>query len=388
MTRRGLTAAAWVGAYLVLIAFPLLALLAGPTPTGLAFWWDLAMAFGFAGLAVMGLQFGLTARFRRASAPFGIDIIYYFHRLMALVGVALLLAHWWVLRWKYAPALMPWTPGDAPGYMTAGRVALGAFAVVVATSLWRKQLRIEYDFWRVLHIVVAVAAVVLALWHVTVAGYYTGDGWRRGLLVGYTLAWVGLVAYIRAFRPWRLTRRPYRVTGVRPERGRAWTLTVAPDGHEGLRFSPGQFAWLSLRASPFQAREHPFSFSGSAEAAPEKLEFTIRELGDFTSTIGQTQVGETAYVDAPHGVFTTDRHPDATGYVFVAGGVGVAPMMSMIRTLADRGDPRPLHLVYANDRWDDVLFREELEALAGRMMLRVTHVLLEPPRGGRERRAS
>ena len=51
----------------------------------------------------------------------------------------------------------------------------------------------------------------------------------------------------------------------------------------------------------------------------------------------------------------------------------------MLRTLADRGDRRPLKLYYCNKRWDEVIFREELDALARRLDLKVNHVLSEPP---------
>jgi predicted ferric reductase len=87
------SAVLWTLIYLLLVAAPLVLLLIGPMPAGAGFWWDFSMGLGFAGMAMMGVQFALTARFRRAAAPFGIDIIYYFHRLAAIVAFGLLLAH-------------------------------------------------------------------------------------------------------------------------------------------------------------------------------------------------------------------------------------------------------------------------------------------------------
>jgi predicted ferric reductase len=59
----------------------------------------------------------------------------------------------------------------------------------------------------------------------------------------------------------------------------------------------------------------------------------------------------------------------------------VTPIMSMLRTLADRGDQRPLLLVYASRTWEDVIFREGLEGLEERLNLRVVHVIEAPPDG-------
>jgi ferredoxin-NADP reductase len=59
--------------------------------------------------------------------------------------------------------------------------------------------------------------------------------------------------------------------------------------------------------------------------------------------------------------------------------VGIAGLISMIRTLADREDVRPVLLVYANRDWDSVAFRDELERLEDRLNLTVVHVLERPP---------
>jgi ferredoxin-NADP reductase len=66
-------------------------------------------------------------------------------------------------------------------------------------------------------------------------------------------------------------------------------------------------------------------------------------------------------------------------HVLIAGGIGVTPMMSMIRTLADRGDRRAVTLLYGSRDWDSITFREDLEALHARLNLTVVHVLANPP---------
>jgi len=368
----------WLIVYLGLVLAPLVVLLVGPMPPALGFLPDVSAALGFAALSMMAVQFLLTARFRRATAPFGIDIIYYFHRYLGAVILGLAIAHP-VLLIADNPSLAELlNPLVAPAHMTAGVLSTIALAALMATSWWRKRLGIPYERWRVAHTGLAIAAVLLALVHLEGVQYYAASPWKRLLWRAIALSWIVAAGYVRLVRPWQLRRRPYRVVGVTGERGDAWTLALEPDGHSGLTFQPGQFAWLTLRANPFQMKEHPFSFSSAPGLAGGRVEFTVKELGDFTRTMGGIRPGEVAYVDAPYGAFTIDRH-DASGFVFVAGGIGIAPLMSMLRALAERTDPRPVLLLYAYRRWERMTFREEIESLRSRLDLEFVPVLEEPP---------
>lgn len=372
-------AALWVGIYLALVVAPLVVLLIGPMPPGVGFWWDLSMAFGFSGIAMIGVQFALTARFKRASAPFGLDVIYLFHRHLAIIALLLILAHFAILWFGYQDALGTIDPREARWELTMGRVALVMFALAVVTSLWRKRLRLEYGLWRFSHVVLATLGFAAAVSHIVGVGTYTDAPGKRSLWLAITLFWILLVVWVRVAKPWTQLRRPYRIAEVRPERGKAWTLAIEPDGHPGVRrFMPGQFAWLTLRSSPFRLREHPFSISSAPETLP-RLEFTIKELGDFTSTIGEMKPGEPAYLDGPYGVFSIDRHRRAPGFGFVVGGVGITPVMSMLHAMAERGDRRPAWLFYGSPTWEDAIFREELDRLSGALDLKLVHVLERPP---------
>ena len=368
----------WLAVYLLLATAPLLLAFVAPRPEAAGFAWDFAMALGYAGVAMMGVQFVLTARFKRACAPYGIDVVYYFHRYLALVLLALIAAHALIASAVDPAAAGPLDPRHASTEMSVGRLALLLLLVIVVSSLWRKRLGIEYDRWRRAHALLAVLALLAAVTHVDGAASYLTSPAKRLVWLALTLAWLAVIVHVRVLRPLRLRRRPYRVAALRREHGRTCTLTLAPVGHTGFSFQPGQFAWLSLRSSPFALREHPFSFA-SAPAADGSVAFTIKALGDFSAGVGDVAVGETAYVDGPYGAFSCDRHPDARGLVFVAGGVGIAPVMSMLRALAERGDRRALLLFYGNRVDEHVVFREELQALSTRLNLRVVHILGDPP---------
>jgi predicted ferric reductase len=203
------------------------------------------------------------------------------------------------------------------------------------------------------------------------------DPWKRALWIGQTIFWIGLLLYVRIMKPLFMLRRPYRVSEVRKERGDTTTLVMQADGHVGFRFRPGQFGWLTAWGSPFKITGHPFSFSSSAEATDGRVEMSIRNLGDFTSEIHKVPVGKRVYLDGPYGAFTIGNPADM--HVLVAGGVGVTPMMSMIRTFADRSDKRPVILLYGSKNWEAITFREELEELKERLNLKVVHVLANPP---------
>ncbi len=366
----------WIVLYLVLALAPLLVAVSFTAPPGNGFGWDFAVALGIGALGLMGAMLLLTARFRRAAAPFGVDVIFYFHRLIGIAIFGVVLLHALILLGLEPPLWHYLKPGG-PGYLHAGMGALVALGLLVGSSVARKTLHLHYDLWRKAHAVLAITALALSLVHVVGIDYYFSAPAMRYLLVLLALLWLSLVIYVRVIRPALLWRRPYVVKSVTPERGWAWTLTLSPSGHSGFRFLPGQFAWLTIGHGPWSMQEHPFSIVSSAQQSG-RIAFTIKALGDFTSTVGAIQPGQDAYVDGPYGAFSPDRD-DATGLVLIAGGIGIAPVMSMLRTFADRGDPRLITLVYAYRDLDNLTFREELETLGERLRLRTVIVLREPP---------
>lgn len=369
----------WVGCYLVLALGPLGVLFIGELPPSRGFWIEFSVALGFIALAMLALQFVLTARFRNIAAPFGLDTIIQFHREAGLVAAGFVLLHP-VIIIVSAPAYLEYIDPRVTGMRAILLIAaVLAMGLIVFLTLRRQPLGVSYEWWRLSHGFLGVFVVVVALAHVFQIAWYVSAPWQRALWIGLTGGALLLLGHVRIGKPLQMRRRPYRVLDVRAEGGRTWTLALAPVGHAGMTFQPGQFGWLTLGPSPFSMQQHPFSFSSSA-AASDRIEFTIRELGDFSSTIREVKKGTPAFVEGPYGALVPDFTSPA-GLVLVAGGVGIAPMMSMLRTLHDRADRRPVLLIYGSRNWEEAIFREELQLLTEKLALSLVFVLANPEPG-------
>ncbi len=364
--------------YVAVIALPLLVALLPPRPPGREVATEIGVAIGFVALAMLGAQFLLTARFPRLAAPFGLDWLLKLHRVAGVLAVVALLAHVGILVAVVPEFRAFLDPFDDLARAGALWVVLGAAAGLVVLTLWRRQLGIPYQWWRLLHGMLSLLVMLIAVVHVFQVGHYSEVGWKMAFWGAYGLGAAGLLVWTRGVRPIRSLRHPWTVVEVREDAQRIWTLTLAPDGHEGMEWKAGQFAWLAVDQPPWDIDVHPYSFSSSAEQARRtgQVSFTIKELGDFTSRIGEVPVGTHAYLDGPYGNFVL---PDeATAAVFVVGGIGATPALSILRTMRDRGDHRPTWVLYGAPRPQDLLAREELQEMAERGGLELTFVVEEP----------
>jgi predicted ferric reductase len=369
----------WISLYLIVVLVPVFLLLVPPVPSGRPFWLEFSIALGFVGLTQIAIQFVLIARFQRITAPYGIDIILQYHRQIAIVAVLAIFAHPLIIVLDNPSRLKLLNPFGGNWASRSGWLSVLCLLAIGVSSLFRQQLKIDYERWRLSHLLLGVFAIIFAQLHVSLAGLYTNTAWKQAIWIIIAASMVGLVIYLRVIKPAWQHGNTWKVAEIRPERGNTHTLVLEPIDHEGMRFEPGQFAWIKLSKSPFTLEEHPFSFSSSAERTP-RIEFGIKALGDFTSRIGKIPIGTRAYVDGPHGAFSIDRY-QAPSYVFIAGGVGITPFMSFLRTMRDRQDPRPVILFYAGKQWEEMSYREDLEALSRDMFLQVIYVLEKPHEG-------
>lgn len=346
---------------------------------------EIAGALGIVALTILILEFALSGRFRAVSSGVGLDVTMRAHQLLARLAALFVVVH----PFLYATPILPYPrPDDPTGMTSLGLSASSAVSGVAAwilslalilTAVFRDRLFVTYETWRRAHGVVALAVVGLAIHHALDAGRYSGAtalGWAW--LAGLAAAGASLF-HVYVLRPLARRRRPWRVVRVRKAAERIWSVTLAPEGAHRLDYRAGQFVWLNVGHGAFSLAENPFSLA-SAPSRGAEIEFVVKELGDRTNRIGEAAVGTRAYIDGPHGHLTLEGRGGA-GVALIAGGVGIAPMLGILREMQARGDRRQAILVYANRAAGQIVAAEELETLARTLDLRVVHILAEPPPG-------
>ncbi|RMD77628.1 hypothetical protein D6810_00500, partial [Candidatus Dojkabacteria bacterium] len=134
-----------------------------------------------------------------------------------------------------------------------------------------------------------------------------------------------------------------------------------------FKFKPGQFVNFSVVSNPKISKElHPFTISSMPG---EKIRFSVKNLGDFSKSLENLKVGDVVRIWGPHGMFGQDQSgqilfPSTKSVVFIAGGIGITPFLSILRYLRYRENVRPIYLIYSCKNEVDAIYLNELESIS------------------------
>lgn len=136
-------------------------------------------------------------------------------------------------------------------------------------------------------------------------------------------------------------------------------LTLQRDEHErSIAFQPGQYAAISYEHHGRKSVARCFSIV-SSPTDQDILQFSMRVRGIFTTALANLQPDDRVEVFGPYGGFVFDALRDNEA-VCMAGGIGITPMMSIMRYLARLDAKNHVTLLYSCATQDDVPFKDEL----------------------------
>ncbi|MBC8091044.1 MAG: ferric reductase-like transmembrane domain-containing protein [Pseudonocardia sp.] len=371
--------AVWVTALGAVLVGPVVVHLATSDPAPL--WTQLSTTTGLLALSSLVCAAVLPSRVRSMSRAFGIEGILEVHRSLGVLAAALVLLHLACVVVADPSDVTLLDPAHGTPASLAATIATAAVALVVVLALTRARTKhLPYELWRWTHIGLGVVVIVASALHVWLLQQLVEDAVMSAVLSVLAVLLLAVLAHRWVLRSLFDPAAEFVVREVRRENDTVSTVVLDrrrsrhTSSDREWTFAPGQFAWLRLQRST-HSEEHPFTIASSAHLG-DTVEFTIRRhSGGFTAALEHLAPGQPVWVDGPYGAFTADDAHSATGVVMIAGGVGVTPMMSMLRTAAHRGDGRQFHLVLSVARREDVLFRDELAELQYELDLDITEVL-------------
>jgi predicted ferric reductase len=338
---------------------------------------EIARLCGLLGAYLALVTLLLLARIPLLDRLTGFDRLTVWHRRTGIACLVLVLTHAVLITVGYAVADGITVPAELerlitgyPGVITA-IAGLACLVAVVVTSVAIVRWRLRYETWYFVHLY-AYAGIALAFSHQLATGTaFVGRPLARAYWTGLYVATLALIVGFRLVLPVaRSLRHGLRVERVVEEVPGVVSVEIGGVGLDRLRVRTGQFfTWRFLtRDRWFEA--HPFSLS----AAPDtrRLRITVKDVGDYTARLRTLRPGTRVIAEGPYGSFTTAARRRRR-VALIAGGVGITPIRALLEDMP--GEPGDIAVVYRALRPEDVILRDELDALARRRGVALHYVV-------------
>lgn len=292
----------------------------------------------------------------------GLDKVYHTHKNLGILTFACVLLHVVFQMLRFVPHLNDLKQLFFPIPINGnfyGTVSFFLFIVLIANTLW---IKVPYHIWKRIH-----SLFILVLLGTFLHIYYVDRHINASFLLSlyvYGFLFLAAVAYIYIrfayyfFGP----RYEYQVHHIEKTR-KTWNIFLKPlVAAQNMSYQPGQFVYIEFKNKKLGAEVHPFSISSGPHQ--ECMRLSIKSLGDYTSGLDALNIGDQAIVWGPYGLFYEkylyEKNKDA---VFIAGGIGITPFLSMLWHEAHNPSTRKTYLFYCVKEAPRADFHAELETL-------------------------
>jgi len=331
---------------------------------------------GLLGAYLLLIQLLLFARLPWFVRHVGIDRLIVWHRRNGKICIVLILAHVVLITLGYAQSdrlsvlaqVSSFLSSSSYPRMVRATIGTALLILVVVTSLVIVRRRLRYEAWYLMHLA-AYAAVLLTWYHQLPTGNeFILSAAAAAYWTALYLVTLALLVLFRVSRPLiRAFWYRLRVAEVTVESPTVVSLRMTGRHLGRLHARAGQFFLFRFLTPGRWWKSHPFSLSGALDG--QSLRITIKFAGDFTQHMGEIAPGTRVIAEGPLGLFT-DAARRRTHVALIAGGIGITPIRALLEEMA--GD---LVVIYRVARDDDVLFRDELDALAQERGARLCYVI-------------
>ncbi|MFJ6348083.1 ferric reductase-like transmembrane domain-containing protein [Streptomyces sp. NPDC092046] len=254
--------------------------------------------------------------------------------------------------------------------MLKATVALLLLLLTAAVSARAARRRLSHETWYYLHLL-TYTAIFLAFGHQIANGADFDRPFARSAWYALYAVALALIVRYRILVPVQMARRHrLRVAEVRSEAPDVVSVLVSGDRLDALTVRPGQFFRWRFLAPGLWWTASPYSVSAVPDG--HALRITVKALGGHSAALATLRPGTRVWAEGPYGALTRDR---AAGRptLLLAAGVGITPLRVLFETL-----PRDPVLIHWGRRPEDLVLREEIEAIAARRGARAYYSVGHP----------
>lgn len=337
----------------------------------------LGRLFGLLAVFSVLTQLSLIGRSPWMEKIFGLDKLSRVHKLNGIISIAFILLH--PIFITFGISLSANTGFFNQFFILVGGsldillalFGLLIFILTVGSSIYIVRHKLKYEYWYFIHIFNYLAIYLSFSHQINIGEDLSGSNLFR-------YYWFGLYTFVlsnhlifRFLRPaYLFYKHAFKIEKIVKENYNTTSVYITGKNLENFKIRAGQFLIVRFLNQELWWQAHPFSLS--ALPSSKHIRLTIKNVGDFTSMMPDLKPGTPVIIDGPYGLFT-DQVRTREKVLFIAGGVGITPIRSMIDEMLRK--KLNLVLLYSNKKVKDILFKKELENLEKQHRFKLINIL-------------
>ncbi len=323
----------------------------------------ISQIFSLWGITFFTLDLIISTRMKWVEKVFGgLDKAFQLHDRIARVAGVLILAH---------PILLAITSLSNTDYLiglfipfvnpelmrVTGVLSFYIMLLLILLAVFRF---LPYQIWKFLHKFMGVAYILAGYHILTVFSdtyfYPPLRLWVFGMLLVGGVFWFYKIFLYRNFGP----RFKYTVDEIK-QNVDVHELYLKPV-RERINFEPGEFVFMRLPGNDrIPSEEHPFTIS--SPPSWDRIRISFKVYGDYTKDLAMARVGDEVDLYGPYGEFTSYMFDSYKKQIWICGGIGITPFMSMLNYEAFNKDEKDIYFYYTTPDKEHAVYDNEIQSI-------------------------
>jgi len=321
---------------------------------------SLSQIFSLIGLIYMMISLILSTRRRFIEDGIGgLDKVYEMHHIVGSLSFVLLINHPLLLAIKALPQAALVSQYLLIGNYLPYNLGVVSLYIMVLAFIFMVFVRLPYHIWLKTHQLLGFAGIIGSVHALLITSDISSYFPLRLWMIVWIFFGSTSFLYIFFYYKWIASVYVYEISKI--ERLLDVVNISAKPTKRKIPFVPGQFAYVGFKDINLGGEQHPFSFSSSP--LEDEVRFSIKMLGDYTVKLPLLRKGTKMFLKGPYGKFGDVYIKGKRPLVWIVGGIGVTPFLSMLRNEQQLIEDRAIILFYCFSNPEEGMFSDEIKQL-------------------------